>query len=112
MFRSEICDLYTAPRLSEPVWLNMMSYSSYRYVLCEQFMAEFMSLVSKYENKNTRLWVFSNEFWLIYFFAFDFGNNDRTVQRPPLSNMITSGWNLAKNFSRPIDLLALFNILH
>ncbi|KAL5019218.1 hypothetical protein ScPMuIL_004940 [Solemya velum] len=54
MFRSEICDLYTAPRLSEPVWLNMMSYSSYRYVLCEQFMAEFMSLVSKYENKNTR----------------------------------------------------------
>ena len=51
----DIQDLYTAPRLSEPVWLNMMSFSSYRYILCEKFLHEFMGLVIKHDNKNTNL---------------------------------------------------------
>ncbi|XP_064612338.1 folliculin-interacting protein 2-like isoform X2 [Liolophura sinensis] len=57
VFRKDIYDLYTAPRLSEPVWLNMMAYSNYRYVLCEQFMKELMTVVAKFDNKNTNFFV-------------------------------------------------------
>ncbi|KAK3595116.1 hypothetical protein CHS0354_002368 [Potamilus streckersoni] len=56
-FRQNIFDLYTAPRLSEPVWLNMMSFSNYRYILCEKFLNEFMSLVKNYDNKNTQFFI-------------------------------------------------------
>jgi len=45
-FKQGIIDLYTAPRLSEPVWLNMMSYTSYRYVLCDKFLKDFVSLLN------------------------------------------------------------------
>lgn len=54
-FKQGIIDLYTAPRLGEPVWLNMMSYPNYRYVLCEKFLKEFVALVGKFDNKNNRL---------------------------------------------------------
>ncbi|XP_060063354.1 folliculin-interacting protein 2-like [Ylistrum balloti] len=56
-FRRDVQDLYTTPRLSEPVWLNMMSHSSYRYVMCEKFMKQFMFLVSKYDNKSTNFFM-------------------------------------------------------
>ncbi|XP_060592263.1 folliculin-interacting protein 2-like isoform X2 [Ruditapes philippinarum] len=56
-FKSDIADLYTAPRLLEPVWLNMMSYSSYRYMLCDNFLKEFVFLVNKYENKSTNFFM-------------------------------------------------------
>ncbi|XP_053385365.1 folliculin-interacting protein 2-like isoform X2 [Mercenaria mercenaria] len=56
-FKRDIADLYTAPRLSEPVWLNMMSYSSYRYMLCDKFLKEFVFLVNKYENKSTNFFM-------------------------------------------------------
>lgn len=56
-FRNDVMDLYVTPRLSEPVWLNMMAYSNYRYVLCEKFMKEFMLLVKNYDNKNTNFFV-------------------------------------------------------
>lgn len=56
-FRRDVQDLYTTPRLSEPVWLNMMSHSSYRYSMCEKFMKQFMFLVSKYDNKNTNFFM-------------------------------------------------------
>ncbi|XP_033750955.1 folliculin-interacting protein 2-like isoform X2 [Pecten maximus] len=56
-FRRDVQDLYTTPRLSEPVWLNMMSHSSYRYSICEKFMKQFMFLVSKYDNKNTNFFM-------------------------------------------------------
>ncbi|KAJ8319420.1 hypothetical protein KUTeg_004511 [Tegillarca granosa] len=56
-FRNDVMDLYVTPRLSEPVWLNMMAYSNYRYVLCEKFMKEFMDLVKYYDNKNNNFFV-------------------------------------------------------
>ncbi|ESO84757.1 hypothetical protein LOTGIDRAFT_236112 [Lottia gigantea] len=57
VLRNSIYDLYMAPRLSEPVWLNMMSYSTNRYALCKDFMNDFMSLAAKYDNKNTKFFV-------------------------------------------------------
>lgn len=48
-------DLYTTPRLSEPVWLSMMSHPSYRYQICETFMKELVSLINKFDSKNNEL---------------------------------------------------------
>lgn len=56
-FRNALSDLYMAPRLREPVWLSMMSLGSYRYVLCECFINEFMSLAAKYDNKATKFFL-------------------------------------------------------
>nr|KAG5687380.1 hypothetical protein BaRGS_019884 [Batillaria attramentaria] len=56
-FRDALYDLYMAPRLREPVWLSMMSLGSYRYVLCERFVHEFMALAAKYDNKSTKFFV-------------------------------------------------------
>ncbi|KAL4240663.1 Folliculin-interacting protein 1 [Mactra antiquata] len=56
-FKRGICDLYTAPRLSEPVWLNMMAFSNYRYVLCDNFLKELVTLVTKFDNKNTNFFM-------------------------------------------------------
>lgn len=56
-FQDSIFDLYTASRLKEPVWLNMMTYSTHRVALCHQFLKEFMTAVEKYDTKNTKLWV-------------------------------------------------------
>ncbi|XP_064621785.1 folliculin-interacting protein 1-like isoform X2 [Lineus longissimus] len=56
-FRDEIYDLYTAPRLTEPVWLNMMSYSLHRQTVCHQFMKEFIGSVEKYETKATNFFI-------------------------------------------------------
>ena len=63
VFRSAVFDLYTAPRLSEPVWLNMMCYTSQRVALYQNFLKEFMSVLDKYDTKNTKLWVFSFIHW-------------------------------------------------
>lgn len=57
IFRGDIMDLYTTPRLSEPVWLSMMSHPSYRYQICETFMKELVSLINKFDSKN-------NEFFM------------------------------------------------
>ncbi|XP_061192634.1 folliculin-interacting protein 1-like [Saccostrea echinata] len=56
-FRSDIMDLYTSPRLSEPVWQSMMSHPSYRYQICENFMKELVTLINKFDSKN-------NEFFM------------------------------------------------
>ncbi|KAH3869210.1 folliculin-interacting protein 1-like isoform X2 [Dreissena polymorpha] len=58
-FYEDICDLYTAPRLSEPMWLNMMSFTNYRYMLCDKFLKEFVSLVNKFESRNTNFFMSS-----------------------------------------------------
>ncbi|KAK6169131.1 hypothetical protein SNE40_020241 [Patella caerulea] len=57
VLRNDVYDLYMAPRLSEPVWLNMMSYSTNRYALCKDFMNDFMTLVAKYDNKSTKFFI-------------------------------------------------------
>lgn len=56
-FKTNLFDLYTAPRLCEPVWLNMMCFSSYRYMLCERFLKEFVTLVTKLEGKNSNFFM-------------------------------------------------------
>ncbi|XP_013386632.1 folliculin-interacting protein 1 isoform X2 [Lingula anatina] len=59
-FRQEILDLYTAPRICEPVWLTMMATNSYRHaILSQKFLGEFMSLVEKYDTKNTSFFLSS-----------------------------------------------------
>ncbi|XP_069366232.1 folliculin-interacting protein 1 isoform X2 [Paralichthys olivaceus] len=50
-FRMTICDLYTMPRVAEPVWLTMMSGASEKNQLCSQFMREF-SLLMEQASKN------------------------------------------------------------
>ncbi|XP_061596484.1 folliculin-interacting protein 1 isoform X2 [Cololabis saira] len=50
-FRMTICDLYTMPRVAEPVWLTMMSGASEKNQLCGQFMREF-SLLMEQASKN------------------------------------------------------------
>ncbi|XP_040907176.1 folliculin-interacting protein 1 isoform X2 [Toxotes jaculatrix] len=50
-FRMTICDLYTMPRVAEPVWLTMMSGASEKNQLCGQFMKE-LSLLMEQTSKN------------------------------------------------------------
>ncbi|XP_077361013.1 folliculin-interacting protein 1 isoform X3 [Festucalex cinctus] len=50
-FRMTICDLYSMPRVAEPVWLTMMSSTSEKNHLCSLFMREF-SLLMEQASKN------------------------------------------------------------
>ncbi|XP_029030141.1 folliculin-interacting protein 1 isoform X2 [Betta splendens] len=50
-FRMTICNLYTMPRVAEPVWLTMMSGASEKNQLCGQFMRE-LSLLMEQASKN------------------------------------------------------------
>ncbi|XP_061926125.1 folliculin-interacting protein 1 isoform X1 [Entelurus aequoreus] len=50
-FRMTICDLYSMPRVAEPVWLKMMSGASEKNHLCSLFMREF-SLLMEQASKN------------------------------------------------------------
>ncbi|KAM6222713.1 folliculin-interacting protein 1 isoform 2-T2 [Rhynchocyon petersi] len=44
-FRTAICNLYTMPRIGEPVWLTMMSGTPEKNHLCHRFMKEFTFLM-------------------------------------------------------------------
>ncbi|XP_015285025.1 PREDICTED: folliculin-interacting protein 1 [Gekko japonicus] len=46
-FRTTICNLYTMPRIAEPVWLTMMSGASEKNQLCHRFMKEFTFLMEQ-----------------------------------------------------------------
>ncbi|CAL8365557.1 unnamed protein product [Lota lota] len=46
-FRTTICDLYTMPRVAEPVWLTMRSVASEKQLLCGHFMRELALLVEQ-----------------------------------------------------------------
>ncbi|KAI1902932.1 hypothetical protein AGOR_G00021390 [Albula goreensis] len=46
-FRTTICNLYTMPRVAEPVWLTMMSGTPEKNQLCGQFMREFALLMEQ-----------------------------------------------------------------
>ncbi|XP_054832180.1 folliculin-interacting protein 1 isoform X2 [Eublepharis macularius] len=46
-FRTTICNLYTMPRIAEPVWLTMMSGVSEKNQLCHRFMKEFTFLMEQ-----------------------------------------------------------------
>ncbi|KAK7925640.1 hypothetical protein WMY93_007950 [Mugilogobius chulae] len=50
-FRNTVCDLYTMPRVAEPVWLTMMSGASEKNQLCGTFMRE-LSLLMEQASKN------------------------------------------------------------
>jgi len=62
MFRSCINDLYTTPRLPQPVWLHMMTYSTHKVALCDHFLREFMQVFEKYDTKSTKLYVTRQSF--------------------------------------------------
>ena len=55
VFRDWLRDLYTAPRLSKPVWLSMMTYNRQRVSLCASFLTDFMSAVEKFDTKANKL---------------------------------------------------------
>uniref|UniRef100_A0A8C7DZ03 Folliculin interacting protein 1 n=1 Tax=Naja naja TaxID=35670 RepID=A0A8C7DZ03_NAJNA len=46
-FRTTICNLYTMPRITEPVWLTMMSGMPEKNQLCHHFMKEFTFLMEQ-----------------------------------------------------------------
>lgn len=46
-----ICNLYTMPRVAEPVWLTMMSGTLEKNQLCGHFMRE-LSLLMELASKN------------------------------------------------------------
>ncbi|XP_067279581.1 folliculin-interacting protein 1 isoform X2 [Pseudorasbora parva] len=46
-FRTTICNLYTMPRVSEPVWLTMMSGPPEKNQLCGHFMKELAMLMEQ-----------------------------------------------------------------
>ncbi|XP_030644193.1 folliculin-interacting protein 2 [Chanos chanos] len=50
-FRMTVWNLYMAPRISEPVWLTMVSQSAERGPLCQRFLKE-MSLLMDHGAKN------------------------------------------------------------
>lgn len=49
--RTTICNLYTMPRIPEPVWLAMMSGTPEKNQLCNQFMRE-LALLMEQASKN------------------------------------------------------------
>ncbi|XP_028831953.1 folliculin-interacting protein 2 [Denticeps clupeoides] len=49
-FRMTVWNLYMAPRISEPVWLTMLSQASERRALCQRFLKE-MSLLMEHSGK-------------------------------------------------------------
>ncbi|RUS91366.1 hypothetical protein EGW08_000883, partial [Elysia chlorotica] len=57
LFRNDVYDLYMTQRLAEPVWLTMMSATTYKTKLCEKFMDTFTWLVTKFDNKNCKFFV-------------------------------------------------------
>lgn len=57
LFRTTICNLYTMPRIGEPVWLTMMSGTPEKNQLCHRFMKEFTFLM---ENAS------KNQYGLLY----------------------------------------------
>ncbi|KAL7853418.1 hypothetical protein AOLI_G00202620 [Acnodon oligacanthus] len=50
-FRATICNLYTMPRVTEPVWLTMMSSATEKNQLCGHFMRE-LALLMEQASKN------------------------------------------------------------
>ncbi|XP_026796889.1 folliculin-interacting protein 1 isoform X4 [Pangasianodon hypophthalmus] len=50
-FRMTVCNLYTMPRMPEPVWLSMMSGALEKNQLCGHFMRE-LSLLMEQASKN------------------------------------------------------------
>ncbi|XP_070595379.1 folliculin-interacting protein 1 isoform X2 [Erythrolamprus reginae] len=46
-FRTTICNLYTMPRITEPVWLTMMSGMLEKNQFCHHFMKEFTFLMEQ-----------------------------------------------------------------
>ncbi|XP_043559356.1 folliculin-interacting protein 1 isoform X2 [Chiloscyllium plagiosum] len=46
-FRTAIYNLYTMPRITDPVWLTMMSGTPEKNLLCQQFMKEFALLMEQ-----------------------------------------------------------------
>ncbi|XP_065549699.1 folliculin-interacting protein 2 isoform X4 [Lathamus discolor] len=50
-FRVTIWNLYSVPRIAEPVWLNMMSSTLEKSHLCQRFLKEFTFLIEQI-NKN------------------------------------------------------------
>ncbi|XP_026531651.1 folliculin-interacting protein 2 [Notechis scutatus] len=46
-FRTTIWNLYTVPRIAEPVWLTMMSCASEKNLLCQHFLKEFAVLIEQ-----------------------------------------------------------------
>ncbi|XP_035671144.1 folliculin-interacting protein 2-like isoform X2 [Branchiostoma floridae] len=52
-FRDDVWHLYTAVRIQEPVWLNMMSYSKQRRHLVEHFLQELVVTMDHCNNKTT-----------------------------------------------------------
>ncbi|XP_042325012.1 folliculin-interacting protein 2 isoform X2 [Sceloporus undulatus] len=46
-FRVTIWNLYSVPRIAEPVWLTMMSGASEKNTLCQHFLKEFTALIEQ-----------------------------------------------------------------
>ncbi|XP_063166647.1 folliculin-interacting protein 2 [Candoia aspera] len=46
-FRTTVWNLYTVPRIAEPVWLTMMSCASEKNLLCQHFLKEFAALIEQ-----------------------------------------------------------------
>ncbi|KAF7244111.1 Folliculin-interacting protein 2 [Varanus komodoensis] len=46
-FRVTIWNLYSVPRIAEPVWLTMMSGASEKILLCQHFFKEFTALIEQ-----------------------------------------------------------------
>ncbi|XP_077999462.1 folliculin-interacting protein 1-like isoform X2 [Glandiceps talaboti] len=57
VFRNGIFMLYTAPRIQEPVWLNMMVYYNQHGQLANRFLQQFVVAVDQYDSKNSNFFV-------------------------------------------------------
>ncbi|XP_033103120.1 folliculin-interacting protein 1-like isoform X2 [Anneissia japonica] len=56
-FRNAIFNLYTAPRIQKPIWLDLMSYPSQRGHLCHHFLKELMTELEQHNTANTSFFV-------------------------------------------------------
>ncbi|MGH0159204.1 UNVERIFIED_CONTAM: hypothetical protein FKN15_036862 [Acipenser sinensis] len=55
-FRTTIWNLYMAPRITEPVWLTMMSHTVEKRQLCQRFLKDLTVLAVQTSKNQTTIW--------------------------------------------------------
>ncbi|XP_070545161.1 folliculin-interacting protein 1-like [Ptychodera flava] len=98
-FRNGIRLLYTAPRIQEPVWLNMTTCYNQHGQLCDKFMRQLVLALDQYENKNTNFFVSRLVTAVLM-------NHLAWVPTVTPSGVAPSQLYLAKHSSNTLDLLA------
>ncbi|KAJ3297936.1 Folliculin-interacting protein 1 [Borealophlyctis nickersoniae] len=56
-FRAAVCFLYDAPRIQEPVWLDMLTFPGKRRMYCQTLVSDLCSMLETYDTKQTNFFI-------------------------------------------------------